>query len=513
MSYHPLALIILDGWGLSAKRENNAVALASTPAWNSIWQKYPSCVLQACGEAVGLPKETIGNSEVGHMNIGAGRIVYQDLTRINASVESGAFFKNPVLLKCAGLVKQSGKALHLMGLISEGGVHSHLSHLFALLDFAKAQGVEKVFVHCFMDGRDTPPHAGEGTIKKLEEKIAQTGNAAIATVIGRYYAMDRDQRWERTALAYHAITCGDGEKAYSASEAIARSYKEGKTDEFILPHVICRQEKPVGLLQGGDSVLFFNFRADRARQLTLALNQNDFSFFERKVWGAPGMYMTMTRYEMSYSYPVLFPPQNLDNVFGSVVAAHGLKQLRIAETEKYAHVTYFFNGGREVEFAGEDRALIPSPRDVPTYDLKPEMSAFAVTEEVLKRLDSKKYGVIILNFANPDMVGHSGRLDATIKACEVVDTCLGKILHKLSALGGLALVTADHGNAECMADEQGNPHTSHTLNLVPFVLFDPLHKNWKLKKEGSLCDIAPTMLQLLGIEQPKEMAGHSLLSL
>lgn len=507
----PLMLIVLDGWGLNPSPKNNAVALAKTPTWNGIWQKYPFTVLRACGEAVGLPAETIGNSEVGHMNIGAGRIVYQDFTRIQKTIADGSFFKNPVLLELAASVKKSGKALHLMGLISEGGVHSHLEHVFALLDFAAAQKLQKVFLHCFMDGRDTPPNAGEKYIKNLEAKAAAAGNAAIATVMGRYYAMDRDKRWERTALAYHALVCGEGARADSASSAIVQSYAAGKTDEFILPHCVCKNGKPVALIQEGDAVLFFNFRADRARQLTLAFNQKDFSFFERKVWPQLGGYVTMTRYEKSYPYPVIFGPQNLDHVFGEVISQKGLKQFRIAETEKYAHVTYFFNGGREGEFAGEDRCLIPSPRDVATYDLKPQMSAFEVTEEVLRRLGQKKYDVVIMNFANPDMVGHSGRLDAAIRACEAVDECLGKILSKLGALGGSALVTADHGNAEMMADENGNPHTAHTLNLVPLVLVAAARKNTALKKEGKLCDIAPTMLALLGIPQPEEMTGQSLL--
>lgn len=502
MNHRPLLLIVLDGWGYSEKKENNAVALARTPVWDKLVQDYPMTLLDASAQAVGLPAKTIGNSEVGHMNIGAGRIVYQDLTRINAAIEDKSFFANPVLKNLAATVKKSGGALHLMGLLSDGGVHSHVDHLFALLDFAKAEKIQKVFVHCFMDGRDTPPHAGENYIKKLEEKISGVGNAAIATVIGRYYAMDRDKRWERTGLAYNALVLGEGERALSALEAVQKSYANKTTDEFILPTVIVKEGKPVATIRDNDAVLFFNYRADRARQLTNALQKGP----------KLSAYVTMTRYEKSDAYPVVFAPQNLDNVFGEVASKNNLKQFRIAETEKYAHVTYFFNGGQEIEFAGEERALVPSPREVATYDLKPEMSAKEVTQEILQRLDSKKYDCMIINFANPDMVGHSGRLDATIKAVETADKSLGEVLCKLAGVGGSAIVTADHGNAECMADEKGLPHTSHTLNKVPLVLVTPEKKQWPLRDGGKLCDIAPTMLQLLGIKKPTEMTGQSLVA-
>ncbi len=501
--YKPLLLIVLDGWGYSTQKENNAVALAHTPTWDALIKDYPWTLLDASAEAVGLPSKTIGNSEVGHMNIGAGRIVYQDLTRINTAIQDKSFFKNPVLKNLAATVKKSGGALHLMGLLSDGGVHSHLSHLFALLDFAKSEKIEKVFLHCFMDGRDTPPHAGENYLKKLEEKIATVGNAAVATVIGRYYAMDRDKRWERTALAYEALVEGKGEKATSALEAIRKSYANKTTDEFVLPTVLEKNGQPVGLIQDGDAVLFFNYRADRARQLITALQKGP------KLAAT----VTMTRYEKSYPYPVVFAPQNLDNVFGEVLSKKGLKQCRIAETEKYAHVTYFFNGGQEIAFAGEERCLVPSPKEVATYDLKPEMSAAEVTREILERLDSKNFDCMIINYANPDMVGHSGRLDAAIKAVETVDKCLGEVLCKLAGAGGSALVTADHGNAECMADEKGLPHTAHTLNKVPLVLVTPEKKQFKLKSDGKLCDIAPTMLELLDIQKPAEMTGTSLVIL
>ena len=508
----PLLLIVLDGWGEAKPSPFNALSQAKLPTWNKIRNEYPTTLLEASAEAVGLPQKTIGNSEVGHMNIGAGRIVYQDLTRINQSLSDKSFFKNRALIDVAENLKKSNGALHLMGLLSDGGVHSHINHLFALLDFAKAQNLSKVYIHCFMDGRDTPPNAGEGYIKKLEEKIKSVGNAAIATVIGRYYAMDRDKRWERTALAYEALVEGKGNKAAGALQAIASSYEKGTTDEFTLPTVIEKEKKPIGLIKDGDVVLFFNYRADRTRQLTLALNKSDFSFFPRVVVPKLAAFVTMTRYEKDYPYPTLFPPQNLDNVLGEVLSKNHLKQFRIAETEKYAHVTYFFNGGQEIEFSGEDRALVPSPRDVATYDLKPEMSANQVMDEVLKRLDQKRYDVIIMNFANADMVGHSGRIDSAIKAVEAVDTCLGKILDKLESLHGMAIVTSDHGNCESMTDENGNPHTAHTLNLVPLVLITPDKKKYSLRKSGKLCDIAPTMLKLLGVTQPKEMTGQSLIA-
>ncbi|MBI4224542.1 MAG: 2,3-bisphosphoglycerate-independent phosphoglycerate mutase, partial [Deltaproteobacteria bacterium] len=411
--------------------------------------------------------------------------VYQDLTRINAAIRDKNFFKNRVLSEAVQKIKKAGGVWHLMGLLSDGGVHSHLDHLLALLEFARQQNVSEVFIHCFMDGRDTPPNAGKGYLAKL-------GKAPIAAVMGRYYAMDRDKRWERTELAYRAMVTGEGEKFTTVLEGIETSYAKGITDEFVLPFVV--NNRPV---RQGDGICFFNFRADRARQITEAFHKKD----------SPKLssYVTMTRYDKNYPYPVIFPPQNLDNVLGKVISDAGLKQFRIAETEKYAHVTYFFNGGEEAEFPGEERKLIPSPRDVATYDLKPEMSALEVTEEVLRRLDAKKYDVVIMNFANPDMVGHSGNVTATVKAVETADRCLGKILDKLESLGGQAIVTSDHGNAE-------GAQTAHTLNPVPLVLFGPGMKGKKLRSGGKLCDIAPTLLQLLGIPKPKEMTGRSLCS-
>ena len=500
----PLMLIILDGWGWREETAGNAIRLAKVPRWDQLWKKYPHTFLRACGESVGLPDQTMGNSEVGHMNIGAGRIVSQDLTRIHQSIRDKSFFKNQTLLDLMRTVNQSTGRLHLMGLISDGGVHSHIDHLLALIAMAKQQGVKEVWLHAFMDGRDTFPTAGREFLKKIPQEI-------IATVIGRYFAMDRDKRWDRVEKAYRAMVLGEGEKPASVDAIFEKYYQPGANsigvgDEFIPPQVLGAR------IQEGDGILFFNFRADRAREISLALTDPEFKEFPRPSIPKLSVFATMTRYEKRTLFPVVFPPQDLSNVFGKVISQKGLKQFRIAETEKYAHVTYFFNGGREVEFAGEDRQLISSPRDVATYDLKPEMSAVAVTEAVLQRLDSKKFDVGILNFANPDMVGHTGNLKAAIRACETVDACLGKILDTLSALGGAALITADHGNAEQMINPDGSPHTSHTLNKVPLVLFAPDGKNYKFKSEGILGDLTPTMLHLLEIPQPTEMTGESLLA-
>ncbi len=497
MPYKPLMLIVLDGWGWREDPTDNAVAQARTPVWDRLLQKYPHTLLEACGRAVGLPAGVMGNSEVGHMNIGAGRVVYQDLSLIDVAIEDGSFFKNPVLKETFSKILKSGGALHLMGLLSDAGVHSHINHLFALLDAAKAVGLAKIWVHCFMDGRDSPPNAGEKYLERLETKLKEIPGAKIGTIIGRYYAMDRDKRWERTERAINALTKGEGNSFASAQRAIQSSYSKGITDEFVEPAVLG------GKIADGDGVIFFNFRADRTRQLTRKLAMEPDS-------PKLSTYVTMTQYENDFTFPVLFPPKKLENVLGEVLSQNGLKQFRIAETEKYAHVTYFLNGGREVEFKGEDRALVPSPRDVPTYDKKPEMSAEAVTDEVLRRIESKKYDVLILNFANADMVGHSGNMEATIKACETVDLELARILKALHAAGGTALITADHGNAEQLKDANGNPHTSHTLNLVPFLIVPPAPEKFQFRSGGKLCDIAPTMLKLLDIPQPKEMTGKSL---
>lgn len=502
----PLILIVLDGWGIGEDSEDNAQQRARIPFYKSLLSEYPNTALQCSGESVGLPEGQMGNSEVGHLNLGAGRVVYQDYARINKAIRDGEFMKNATLLKAMKSAVESGGSLHLLGLVSDGGVHSHINHLNALIDMALAEGVRKVLIHAFMDGRDTPPSSGIEYIKQLEGFLADKQRAEIATVTGRYWAMDRDKRWERIEAAYKAIILGEGKKADSAVDAVKQSYAIHETDEFIKPTVIFKGGKPVGTIKDGDSVIFFNFRADRARELTTALTDKGFSSFKRSRISNLGSYVTMTLYDERFPFPAAFPPLQLTGILGEVLSRDGLKQLRIAETEKYAHVTYFFNGGDEKSFEGEDRVLIPSPRDVATYDLKPEMSAFIVTDEVLKRLD--KYNFILLNFANPDMVGHTGKMDAAIKACEAIDACIERIVKKVQALGGTAIITADHGNCEKMTD-MGEAHTAHTLNPVPFIL---LKKGLKLRDKGILADVAPTVLQLMNIAKPEEMTGESLIS-
>lgn len=503
----PLILIVLDGWGIGKDTEENAQALARIPFYKSLLSEYPNTALECSGESVGLPEGQMGNSEVGHLNLGAGRVVYQDFARINKSIKSGEFRNNPVFLKAMKSAVESGGAVHLLGLVSDGGVHSHIKHLYALIEMALAEGVRKVLIHAFMDGRDTPPSSGIEYIKQLEAFLKDKSRAEIATVIGRYWAMDRDKRWERVEAAYKAIALGDGKKANSATEAVQQSYEIHETDEFIKPTVIFNGAEPAGKIEKGDSVIFFNFRADRARELTTALTYKSFSAFKKDETPELSSFVTMTLYDETFPFPAAFTPFQLTGILGEVLSKNGLKQLRIAETEKYAHVTYFFNGGDETSFEGEDRVLIPSPRDVPTYDLKPEMSAFTVTDEVIKRLDKSEYDFILLNFANPDMVGHTGKIDAAIKACEAIDACLQRIVKKVHALGGTAIITADHGNCEKMMD-MGDAHTAHTLNPVPFIL---LKKGLKLRDKGILADVAPTVLQLMHIEKPTEMTGRSLI--
>ena len=501
----PLILIVLDGWGIGSNPAVDATEKANIPFYKSLLKKYPHTALNASGEAVGLPEGQMGNSEVGHLNLGAGRIVYQDYTRINKAIKTGDFIKNSVLLN---VMNFSGEgALHLLGLVSDGGVHSHLNHLYALIDMAIANGVKKVFVHAFMDGRDTLPASGINFITQLESFIKNKPQVKITTVTGRYWAMDRDKRWERIKRAYNAIVLGDGEKAQSAGEAVRQSYKINETDEFIKPTVICSGKEPNGKIQDGDSVIFFNFRADRARELTAALTDKNFTFFERAKIPELRTYVTMTLYDETFTLPVAFPPVKLTNILGEIISKKGLKQLRIAETEKYAHVTYFFNGGEEISFDGEDRRLIKSPRDVPTYDLKPEMSAYEVTEEVIRKIDESRYDFILLNFANPDMVGHTGIMDAAIKACEAIDRCLERIVSKVQDIGGIAIITADHGNCEEMM-EGNSPYTAHTTNLVPFIL---LKDGIKLRENGILADVAPTILELMEIKKPEDMTGKSLI--
>jgi 2,3-bisphosphoglycerate-independent phosphoglycerate mutase len=506
----PLLLMILDGWGINRDPAHNAVALANTPNLTRLLAEYPHAQISCSGMAVGLPEGQMGNSEVGHLNIGAGRVVYQELTRVTKSILDGDFFTNPVLLDCIAKVKASGGRLHLSGLLSDGGVHSHNTHLYALLELARREGLTEVFVHCLLDGRDTPPQSSAGYLAQLEAEIARIGCGKIATVMGRYYAMDRDNRWDRVEKAYNAMVHGLGDLCVSSKDAIEQSYASRVYDEFVVPAVICEQGAPVGQVRDGDGFIFFNFRSDRAREITRALALDGFDGFERGYRPKLAGYVCLTEYDATFGLPIAFASSELTNILGGVLSHAGLKQLRIAETEKYAHVTFFFNGGVEIPFAGEDRALIPSPQEVATYDQKPEMSAFQVTDKLLKLLDQDLYDVVILNFANCDMVGHTGIEAAAIQAVEAVDACAGRIVAKVQKLGGALLITADHGNAEQMRDENNEPFTAHTINPVWLVLVDDSRKGVKMREGGRLADIAPTMLRMLGIEKPKEMTGESL---
>ena len=503
----PLVMIILDGWGISDNPEANAQEKARIPFYKSLIKEYPHTALECSGEAVGLPAGTMGNSEVGHLNLGAGRIVYQDYARINYAIQDGSFLNNQALVNSMDSAREKGSSVHFLGLLSDAGVHSHIHHLYALIDMALSREVRRVFIHAFMDGRDTPPTSGIKYIRELEEFLNDKPAAKIASVTGRYWAMDRDKRWERVEQAYRALVYGEGMKCISAVEAVEASYKRNETDEFIKPSVICSDAAPIGIFQKGDSAVFFNFRADRSRELTTALTAQYFDGFERKEIPVFGSYVTMTMYDDDFSFPVAFPPFTLINILGEVLSRNNLRQLRIAETEKYAHVTYFFNGGEEKSFPGEDRCLIPSPQEIATYDLKPEMSAHEVTEEVLKRIDKFSYDFILLNYANPDMVGHTGIIEAAVKACETVDTCLEKIVTKIQSVGGMVIITSDHGNCDEMIDDE-HPHTAHSTNPVPFLL---LRKDIRLRNKGILADVAPTVLELMGIEKPEEMTGESLI--
>jgi 2,3-bisphosphoglycerate-independent phosphoglycerate mutase len=509
----PVLLVILDGWGLRAEREANAIAIAGTPSMDALQRDFPSTALETSGLSVGLPEGQMGNSEVGHTNLGAGRIVYQDLVRINRAVEDGSFFRNDALVMACQRAKAAGAALHLLGLVSDGGVHSQQEHLYACLDLARREGVARTCVHALMDGRDTPPKSGVEYMRQLEARLREKGYGTLATVTGRYYAMDRDKRWDRVALAWEAIVHGEGYRARSGVEAMESSYAHGENDEFVKPTVIVNGDgKPVGPVRDGDAVLFFNFRADRAREITRAFTQEDFKEFDRK--GAPRLsaYVCMTEYDKTFTLPVAFPPQELTEIFPELVSRAGLKQLRAAETEKYAHVTFFFNGGRELVYPGEDRILVPSPRDVKTYDHKPEMSAREVTDRLVQAIGTGGYGFVLVNFANPDMVGHTGILDAAVKAVKVVDECVGRLWQAARQQGMAMLVTADHGNCELMTDPvTGEPHTAHTLNPVPFILADPDFRGAKLRSKGVLADVAPTALQIMGLPQPREMKGLGLL--
>ncbi len=507
----PILLMILDGWGLSPKTRGNAVALSRTPVLDKLFSEYPNTRLQCSGRAVGLPDGIMGNSEVGHLNIGAGRVVFQDLLRIDLAIEDGTFFQNEVINSLLSQVKANGTKLHLMGLVSDGGVHSQLDHLLALLTLSQEKGLEHVFIHAITDGRDTAPDSGLGFLTRLSDAIEKTGCGTVASVCGRYFAMDRDNRWDRIEKAYRLYTLGEGVLEKDPVEGIRNAYLRGETDEFIRPVVITnRKGFPVATLDDGDGVLFFNFRADRAREITRALTEKSFDSFIRGPRPNLCGFVCMTLYDERFSLPVAFPPTHLKNILGEVISSRGLRQLRIAETEKYAHVTYFFNGGEEKAFPLEDRCLIPSPKEVPTYDLKPEMSAFEVTREVLSRIRSGVYGFIVLNFANMDMVGHTGNLEAAIAACEVVDRCVGEIVTEVLARKGVALITADHGNAEIMIDDRGHVHTAHSTHPVPLILVGSDQRNIRLN-EGCLADIAPTLLNLMDIEKSEEMTGKSLM--
>lgn len=508
LNKRPLALIILDGFGYSPNVEGNAIALAKTPFLDQYFEKYRHTLIQGSGERVGLPCGLMGNSEVGHLNMGAGRIVQMDITRIDEAIATGRFFENPTLVAAVDAGKET--ALHLMGLVSDGGVHSSNEHLYALLRLAKQRGVKNVFVHCFTDGRDTPPTSGLRYVGELLDKMREYGTGRVASVVGRYYAMDRDNRWERVKRAYDLLTKGEGKPFPDPLAGIEASYAAGVTDEFIEPIVVTNEDgSPVATIKSGDSVIFFNFRADRARQLTRAFTGLNFDGFERERI-ANLHFATFTQYDRSFTTPIVFPPIKLENILAEVFARLGVNNLRIAETEKYAHVTYFFNGGIEKEFPHESRILVPSPK-VATYDLKPEMSAFQVTDKICRAIDEGQTDVFIINFANADMVGHTGNLEAAIKAVEAIDTCLGRVVGSIERVKGAAIITADHGNCEQMIDpETGGPHTAHTSNPVPFILCDADFKG-TLREGGALEDIAPTMLELLGLEQPKEMTGRSLL--
>ncbi len=505
----PVALIILDGWGINENCENNAVCQAQTPNLDELASSYPSSCLKASGLNVGLPEGQMGNSEVGHLNIGAGRIIYQDLTRISHSIDKGDFFTNSVLLEALKSIREAEGKLHLMGLLSDGGVHSHNTHLYALIELAKREGVE-VCVHAFMDGRDTPPQSGAGYLEQLEAEMARLGHGQLATVIGRYYAMDRDNRWDRVKKAWLSMALGQGLPADSGDEAIQSAYASGQTDEFVKPRIIQKNGRPVGRISAQDGIIFFNFRADRAREITRTFTQPDFAGFEQPEKPSLSAFVCLAEYDVTFDLPVAYASESYPKILGEVIADAGLRQLRIAETEKYAHVTFFFNGGVEVPFANEDRALIPSPKDVATYDLKPAMSAPEVTEEVIRRIRTGGYDLIILNFANPDMVGHTGILPAAISAMETVDSCTDRVVKALIEAGGCALITADHGNCEMMTDGNGSPHTAHTANLVPLILVDPDNRQAELRP-GILADIAPTILNLMGLAVPEEMTGKNLI--
>lgn len=512
MSKKPVVLMVLDGYGLSDKTEGNAIALANTPVMDKLMKECPFVQGAASGLAVGLPDGQMGNSEVGHMNIGAGRIIYQDLTRITKAINDGEFFKNEVLLQAMDNCKKNDSALHLWGLLSDGGVHSHIEHLYGLLEMAKKNGLQNVYVHAFLDGRDTPPASGKSYIEQLQNKMDEIGVGKIASLSGRYYAMDRDNNWDRVEKAYDALTAGEGVQAENAVKAMEDSYAKDVTDEFVLPTVITENGAPVATVKANDSVIFFNFRPDRAREMTRAFCDDKFTGFERKTGFLPLTFVCFKDYDETIPNKlVAFQKEDIKNTFGEYIAKCGKKQLRLAETEKYAHVTFFFNGGVEEPNVDEARLLVNSPKDVATYDLKPEMSAPEVGMDLVEAIKSDKYDVIVINFANPDMVGHTGVIPAAVKAVERVDSLVGDAVNAVKEVGGVLFICADHGNAEKMIDyETGKPHTAHTTNPVPFILVNA-DASMKLREGGCLADIAPTLLELMGLEQPAEMTGKSLI--
>ena len=497
-------LVILDGFGIAPPTAGNAIAQANTPNLDKLFAAWPHTQLQASGLDVGLPEGQMGNSEVGHTNIGAGRVVFQILPKMSQEIRNGKFFENKVYIKAMEDAKAAGKPLHVMGLLSDGGVHSHIEHIFGILDMAKRRGLERVYVHCFLDGRDVPPTSGAGFVKALDAKCRELGNAQIATLQGRFWGMDRDKRWDRVEAGYNAIVCGEGVLDSDAVHAVEASYAAGVTDEFVKPVVVC----PEGVINEGDSVIFMNFRPDRAREMTWALNLPGFDGFARKKTVFPLSYVCTAQYDETLTLPIAYPPEELVNTLGDYLSAHGLRQFRVAETEKYAHVTFFFNGGVEKQFEGEDRCLVPSPKEFPTYDLVPQMSAAKVADKLVEAIASDKYAVIICNFANCDMVGHTGVMEAAVAAVEAVDAAVGRAVDEIAKHPDtVLLLTADHGNADVMFDENGKVNTAHTTNPVPFLV----REEGVTLRPGRLADIAPTILRVLGLEQPAEMTGESLI--
>ena len=505
----PLVLLILDGFGIRQERENNAIALANTPCWDSLQRDFPMTALDCSGDVVGLPGDQMGNSEVGHLHIGSGRLLRQELSRVTYEIEAGIFFQNPVLCEAVDQAIKKDKALHIMGLLSTGGVHSHEDHIMAMIELAAKRGLKKIYLHAFLDGRDVPPKSADSALQLAEETFKKIGTGRIATVSGRFYAMDRDNRWERVEVAYKAIAKGEAQYSdTSARHALADSYARNETDEFVVPTLILDEQGQSVVLDKDDSVVFMNFRADRAREISIALTSPEFDKFERGVAPHQGYYATLTEYNQSFSYPIAYPSEDVKNSIGEVVANLGMKQLRLAETEKYAHVTFFLNGGRDEPFAGEDRILVPSPK-VKTYDMQPEMSAAEVTQHLVTAITGGQYDLIICNYANCDMVGHTGNLEAAIQAVQTIDASLSQVVAALQQVGGQMLITADHGNIEQMVDNaSGQAHTAHTTNLVPLV---HVGGSQPLLDGGNLADLAPTMLKILNIPQPVEMTGRSLL--